>query len=55
MMDNILWIVQTVVLQKYGYCLICVDFAVLQNDAWYLLNMLFAIKFITKPDMFYIH
>jgi len=55
MIDNIFWMVQSVVLQKYGYCLICVDFTVSQHDAWYLLNMLLAIKRITKPDVFHIH
>jgi len=55
MIDNIFWMVQSVVLQKYGYCLICVDFTVSQHDAWYLLHMLFAIKRITKLDVFHIH
>jgi hypothetical protein len=49
MIDNILRIIQSGILQKYGHCLICA------HCAWYLLEEVFAIKRITKLDVFYIH
>jgi hypothetical protein len=55
MIDNILGITQKAILQKHGYCMICVDCAVLRDDACYLLKVPFAIKRITKLDVFYIH